>query len=336
MHRQILSVVVGAILVGSAVAATRPPVQQAGTPAVYPMQTGFVDANGVFIYYETLGRGAPLVVVHGGPGESHEYLLPYLLPLARHHRVVFIDERGSGKSGRLEDPRGYTVENMVEDLEAVRQALGLGKIDLLGHSYGGVLAQAYAFRHQDHLAHLVLCSTFYSTREMNEVFARIKRDMPRELSQRIDAMEAKGLFGHGKDFEKGRYTDEYMTAAWGEGYFPYLYRNHPDAGYDPTSGGLSWDLYREMWGSHGEYVIDGNLSSVEYADRLPSIRVPTLITAGDHDECDPAASRRMQAKIPGSKLIVFPDSGHMTFVDQTAMFLQAVDEFLGSAPQRNR
>src|SRR6185369_10276894 len=104
---------------------------------VYPMQEGFVDANGVLIYYAALGKGDPLMIVHGGPGASHDYFLPWLLPLARHNRVVFIDERGSGKSEKIEDVKGYTVENMVEDVEAVRRALNLGKINLLGHSYGG-------------------------------------------------------------------------------------------------------------------------------------------------------------------------------------------------------
>ncbi len=99
-----------------------------------------MDANGVLIFAKTVGRGAPLVILHGGPGASHEYLLPHLLPLARHHQLVFIDERGSGRSERLVDSSGYTVEAMVEDVEEVRVALGLGKIDLLGHSYGGVLA----------------------------------------------------------------------------------------------------------------------------------------------------------------------------------------------------
>jgi proline iminopeptidase len=91
---------------------------------------------------------------------------------------------------------------------------------------------------------------------------------------------------------------------------------------------MSWDLYREMWGSHGEFVIDGNLAAVEWADRLPSITVPTLITVGDHDETDPAISREMNSKIPGSRLLVLPRSGHMTFVDQPGMFNLAVDEFL--------
>ena len=293
------------------------------------MTQGFVDANGVLIYYKAVGRGAPLLVLHGGPGASHDYFLPYLLPLMRKNRLVFIDERGSGQSQKLANPKGYTVEAMVEDVETVRQKLKLGKINLLGHSFGGVLAQAYALKYQRNLAHLVLCSTFQSTRKMNEVFRAMKAKMAPELRARIDRMEKAGLYGRGKDYEKGRYSAEYMVAAWGEGYFPYLYRRRPDANFDPAGmGAMAWDVYRQMWGSHGEFVIDGNLVSAEYEDRLPSITVPTLITVGDHDECDPSLSRTMNEKIPGSKLVVLPESGHMTFVDQPGQFIQAVNKFL--------
>lgn len=304
--------------------------QESAESNVYPMQEGFVDANGVMIYYKILGRGEPLMIVHGGPGASHDYFLPYLLPLARHNKVVFIDERGSGRSQKLEDRSVYTVENMVEDVELVRKSLNLGKINLLGHSYGGALAQAYALKYQRNLSHLILGSTWSSTKTMNQVLLRMKQNMAPELRERIDKMEAAGLFGHGKDFEKNRYTAEYMVAAWGEGYFPYLYQNHPDPNYDPIGQGISssWDLYREMWGEHGEFVIDGNLKSVEYTDRLASIKVPTLILVGDHDECDPSLSEVMHGKITGSKLTILPKAGHMTFVDQTGMFTTAVDQFL--------
>lgn len=296
---------------------------------VYPVQDGFVDANGVMIYYTMMGRGEPLLILHGGPGASHDYFLPYLLPLARHHKVIFIDERGSGKSQKLEDRSAYTIENMVEDVEAVRQGLGLGKISLLGHSYGGALAQAYALKYQRNLSRLILASTWSSSAAMNQVFVRMKQNMTPELRERIDRMEAKGLFG-GKDYEKNRYTNEYMIAAWGEGYFPYVYHNRPDPNYDPTALGNAWDLYREMWGEHGEFIIDGNLKSVEYTDRLGSIKVPTLMVVGEHDECEPALSQTMHEKIAGSKMVVLPNSGHMTFVDQTGMFIKTVDEFLGS------
>jgi proline iminopeptidase len=298
-------------------------------PAAYPVQEGFIDSRGVLIYYMTVGRGAPLVIVHGGPGASHDYFLPYLLPLARHNRLIFIDERGSGKSQKLDDPAGYTVENMVEDVEAVRQGLVLGKISLLGHSYGGVLAQAYALKYQNNLTHLILCSTFPSTAQMNQVFVKMKEKMTPELRARIDAAEKEGLFGRGKDYEKNRYTNDYMIAAWGEGYFPYLYGNKPDPNFDPIAQGVtSWDLYREMWGSNGEFVIDGNLKSVEYVDRLPGIHVPTLIMVGDHDECDPSLSQEIHEKIAGSQIVILPKSGHMTFVDQQSLFNTSVIDFL--------
>jgi proline iminopeptidase len=318
-----------------AAAAAKPPAANLSGPKVFRLSEGFVDADGALIYFKSLGEGPPLVVVHGGPGASHDYFLPYLLPLARHHRVVFIDERGSGRSQKLEDARLYTVENMVEDVEAVRRALHLGRPALLGHSYGGVLAQAYALKYPNNLSKLILGSTFSSTKEMNQVFVRMREKMPEALKSRIEKMEKDGLYAHGKDYEKNRYTGDYMTAAWGEAYFPYLYQRRPDPNFDPiAAGNISWDLYREMWGSHGEFVIDGNLTSAEYTDRLSSIRIPTLILVGDHDECDPAQSRVMQEKIAGSKLVVFPQSGHMTFVDQPEMFVRTVEDFLKKERQK--
>src|SRR5437867_6322157 len=301
----ILALAIAAAGPAGATAARKPrhkPAAHPEAPApgpVYPIQEGLVDAHGVLIYYKTVGRGAPLVIVHGGPGASHDYFLPYLLPLARQNRLIFIDERGSGRSEKLDDPKGYTVENMVEDVEDVRRGLGLGTISLLGHSYGGVLAQAYAFKYQANLSHLLLCSTFHSTRALNEVFVKMKQTMPPDLRARIDGMEKLGLYGHGRDYEKNRYTDDYMKAAWGEGYFPYLYQRHPDPNYKPTdTANTSWDPYREMSGPHGRLIIDGNLPSVEYADPLPTIHVPTLLTAGYHDESDPSTPHQIQTRIP--------------------------------------
>jgi proline iminopeptidase len=297
--------------------------------AAYPQQQGYVDAHGVLIYYVEFGQGPPLVVVHGGPGADHTYFLPWLLPLARTHRLVFIDERGSGQSERLQDVTQYTVENMVEDLEDVRVALHLGRIALLGHSYGGVLAQAYALKYQQHLSALILNSTFPSTRQMNEVLAREKAQMPPAQLARLNQLEQAGLFGKGEPWEHGRYSAEYEKLAWGTGYFPFLYGARPDANYDPAGGApTDWELYREMWGSDGEFIIDGNLKSVEYVDRLHTLHVPTLILVGDHDECAPSLSREMHDKIAGSKLVILPDSGHMNFVDQPVLWQQAVNGFL--------
>ena len=306
------------------------PARGAENAAVFPMDQGFVDTHGALIYYMSVGRGAPLLILHGGPGASHEYFLPHLLPLMRTNRLVFLDERGSGRSSRLEDSKQYTVANMVEDVEAVRQALGLGKVSLLGHSFGGVLAEAYALEHQENLSHLILASTFASTRELNVALAGMKAAMDPKDLERLQALETAGLFGKGGVWERGRYPDEYAKLAWGVGYFPYLYQTHPDPGFDPLTSNTdtAWDVYREMWGSHGEFVVDGNLAGVEYVDRLSQIKVPTLILVGDHDESDPRMSEEMHGKIPGSELVILPKSGHMTFVDQPEAFLRAVREFV--------
>ncbi len=217
------------------------PLTAAQTPsAVYPMQEGYVDAHGVLIYYVELGKGAPLMIVHGGPGADHTYFLPWLLPLARTHRLIFIDERGSGQSERLQDVSQYTVENMADDVEAVRVALNLGKIDLLGHSYGGVLAQAYALKYQQHLSHLILNSTFASTREMNEVLAREKAAMPADKLARLNQLEQAGLFGKGAIWEPGRYQPEYETLAWGDGYYWHGPPPKPLEGVEVNTGGVPW------------------------------------------------------------------------------------------------
>src|SRR5262249_6541940 len=156
----------------------------------YATQEGFVDSHGALIYYMSVGQGPPLMIIHGGPGASHDYFLPYLLPLMRTNRLVFIDERGSGKSSKLGDVKQYNVTNMVEDIETVRQALGLGKISLLGHSFGGPLVEAYAFKYQRNLSHLVLAGTFASTKQLNAALAKMKSHMEPEYLLRLNALES--------------------------------------------------------------------------------------------------------------------------------------------------
>jgi proline iminopeptidase len=318
------------VLVVVAIACVISSAQSAAPANLFPIQEGFVDSHGALVYYMSVGRGAPLMIVHGGPGASHDYFLPYLLPLMRTNRLVFIDERGSGKSSKAEDPKQYTVANMVDDIEAVRQALNLGKMSLLGHSFGGVLVQAYAFKYPQNLSHLILGSTFSSTVELNQALSKMKNEMAPQDRERLNTLEAAGLFGKGEAWEHGRYPEEYAKLAWGKGYFPYVYKNNPDPNYDPLASNTStaWDVYREMWGSDGEFVVDGNLKDVEYVERLSQIKVPTLILVGDHDESDPKMSKEMHAKIAGSQLVILPNSGHMTFVDQPELFLNAVREFI--------
>jgi proline iminopeptidase len=116
--------------------------------------------------------------------------------LFQQSHVTLIDERRSGRSQKLEDPSRYTEENLVEDAKDVRQVLGLGKIRLIGHSYGGVLAQAYALKYQSNSSHQILCSTFPSTAQMNQALQKRKTNMAPDLREHIGALEKGRLFGH--------------------------------------------------------------------------------------------------------------------------------------------
>src|SRR5579859_5260157 len=150
----------------------------------------------------------------------------------------------------------------------------------------------------------------------------MKAAMPAAERKKLEALEKAGLFGKGEKWEHGRYSEEYEKLAWGVGYFPFLYHRRPDPAFDPTQGAPEWSLYRQMWGSHGEFVVDGNLTSVEYLDKLKTIKVPTLVTVGDHDQVDPALAKATAAAIPGENLVILPDSGHMCFVDQPELYVK--------------
>jgi proline iminopeptidase len=282
---------------------------------------GFVAACGAIIYYETIGNGRPLMVLHGGPGLSHTYFLPYLLPLAKHHRLIFLDERGSGRSQRLTDLSGYTLENMACDANAVRLALGVKTLDVMGHSFGGILAQEYAIKYPSAVRRLVLASTWSSASRINQDFSRIKNSIDPELRARIETMEQKNIIG-----SDGAQLPEYRKLA-DEAEAPYNFVARPPA-WDGRDEGLGWDVLITMWGGRSDFHIDGNLAGLDFVPQLRNLKIPTLIIFGDHDLLTAASAAESRAAIRGSKMITLTPSGHMTFVDQTTAFLSDVETFL--------
>jgi len=302
------------LLVGLAASAQGAPIER---------QDGYVDAHGVMIYYESIGHGAPLMILHGGPGSSHGYFLPHLLPLAAQRRLVFIDERGSGRSQRLSDPKGYTLDNMADDVEDVRLALGLGKMDVLGHSFGGILAQAYAIRHPQGVRHLVLAGTGSSAARIDADFVLIKNRLDPGLRKRIEDLEASGIFE-----ASGAQLPEYRKLAdQAEG--PYEFHRRPPPWDTPGDElGMGWDVLRELWVSRSDFHIDGNLKGFDLTPGLRKLNIPTLIIYGDHDLLTDATARETASALAGSRVIRIPNCGHSQFADQPVAFLGAVTTFL--------
>lgn len=118
--------------------------------------------NGEKLWYESEGKGPPLVLISGGPGAPHDIFHPWFSVLADRYRVIYFDAFGRGKSDRARSPKEYTFDRDVEDLEGLRKALGLSKMAVLGFSYGGMVAQAYALKYPGRVSHLILADTLYS------------------------------------------------------------------------------------------------------------------------------------------------------------------------------
>ncbi len=189
---------IGALILLGAVVAQARGAEQAPKPAA-PADAGrhgagaYVSVNGRRIWYESEGEGHPLVLIAGGPGRSHDYLHPWFSSLARTRRVVYFDAFGSGRSERARSAQEYTFDREVDDLEALRKALGFASIDLLGHSYGGMVAQACALRHPRSVSHLVLVSTMFDAKAWqigNEVLSADIRNQFPEKWDKIAAVRS--------------------------------------------------------------------------------------------------------------------------------------------------
>jgi proline iminopeptidase len=293
------------------------------------MREGFVEGAGARIYFKTMGRGVPLLLLHGGPGADHSDFLPALKPLARRHQLVLIDERGSGRSERLGDPTSYTLELMVKDIECVRRHLQLKQWMVLGHSFGGILAQAYAVQHPKRLLGLVLAGTGSSARCIDADFRNLRKRLPASLRSRLASCERTGIFQ-----ANGAYTKRYAAAS-AKAIAPYMYARTPPRRFkNPPPLGM--EVLREMWVRRSDFHIDGNLKGFDFTNALARVRVPSLVVIGDRDLVSTATADLTRASLPRATLIVMAEAAHMMFIDQTGRFNRLLDEFLDECAKQLR
>jgi proline iminopeptidase len=291
----------------------------------YPKPTaGFVE-GGARIYYKTLGRGPALILLHGGPGADHSDFLPFLTPLARRFRLILMDERGSGRSERLEDSTLYTLEHMVHDIERLRKHLNIQRFALLGHSFGGILAQAYAVRHPRRLFGLILAGTASSADAINADFRKIRAALSPSQRSKLAGFEKRGIFRADGQYHPGyaRLTSQALA--------PYMYARAPSTPGSPLSG---MEVLREMWVRRSDFRIGGNLKGFDFTSDLKKVAVPSLVVIGDRDMVTTASADATRAALPHATLVVMADCGHMMFVDQTDRFNTMLTGFLTSLPAK--
>jgi proline-specific peptidase len=289
------------------------------------MTNGFINSNGLKLYYEIEGEGRAIVLLSGGPGLSHEYLQP-LRALASDAQLVFFDQRGTGRSDKA-NLQDYTVEANVEDVEQLRRALQLDSFILFGHSWGGMLAQAYALKYPAHVSKIILADTFSSVTELNLSLMRMRNAVPEATRAIYDRYEQEGLY---KD--RDRYPDEYQ-AGLEIAYEPVFISVPPPEYLQDVFSKLAYDVYRVMWGEESEFKVTGTLAQFDFTHRLPEIRVPTLVIVSASDIPTVAMAQQTAQSIPDARLEVFEHSRHFPFIEEPDKFFNVIRQFIQDKPQ---
>jgi proline-specific peptidase len=256
--------------------------------------------------YRVVGEGEapgrlPLLCLHGGPGGSHLPLLGLGALAEKGRRVVFYDQLGGGDSARPNDPSLWVVETFLEQLEAVREGLGLERIHLFGTSWGGMLALEYAFTQPTGLVSVILNSTPTSAPRWAAETRRLHAGLPSGLGEKAA-------------------EDEFKRR--------HICRLDPEPEVLSRSRAkFGTQVYETMWGPN-EFTVTGTLRDWDVVERLGEVRVPTLITSGRHDECTPALVEPLHRGIPGSEWVLFEQSAHMPYLEEAERYVRAVGSFL--------
>ena len=282
-------------------------------------EEGHIDVPGGQVWYKVVGSGesVPLLTLHGGPGGGHDYLEP-LNEIASERPVVFFDQLGCGKSDTPDDVSLWRIDRFVDEVTAVRDALGLDRIHLLGHSWGGWLAIEYMLGAPSGVISLTLASTSASIPQFVYEAGKLISELPREMAETMRRLEAEG------DFENPEFEAGMM-----EFYKRHLCRLDPWP--DPimrSLENLDGNIVYETMNGPTEFTVIGNMKDWNRIEKLSEIVAPTLITCGRYDELTPACSRTLRQGIMNSRMHVFERSAHMAHLEETESYLQILSEFL--------
>lgn len=284
-----------------------------------PDQVAEVEVSGHRVVTYSFGSGDEVVfLLNGGPGLPCDYLRDaHACLVDEGFRVVAFDQLGTGASDRPTDSALWTIERYVEETETVRRALGLPRVHLLGHSWGGWLAIDYALAHPDAVKSLILADTAADLPHLARELERLRAALGPETVAMMLAREAAGTIDH----------PEYQAA------ITLLNHRHVcrlETWPAPLKRSLDdWNMgpYGTMQGPN-EFLYVGNLKDWDRTADLPRIKAPTLIVVGLHDEITPACADRLRRGIAGSELALFRNSSHMPFYEEPERYYPVLTRFL--------
>jgi proline-specific peptidase len=283
---------------------------------------GRIPFGGESTWYKVVGGGeepgkAPLLCLHGGPGGSHDYL-ESLQELARTgRRVILYDQLGCGRSPHPSDPGKWTVELFVDEVDAVRDALGLDRLHVLGQSWGGMLAMEYALTQPSGVQSLTICDSPASIPQWVAEANRLRADLPPDVQKTLLRHE-----------EAGTTDDPEYERACEVFYDRHVCRVRPYPDFVQRSfDQMPNEVYLTMNGP-SEFHSIGTLKDWDIIPRLGEITIPSLVISGRHDEATPLIAQTVRDGIPGAEWVLFEESSHMPHVEEPERFVEVVGEWL--------
>ncbi len=267
---------------------------------------------------------APLLLLHGGPGACHDYIESIAAVSATGRRVIFYDQQGCGNSDQPDDPARWTVDFYVREVDAIREALGLERVHILGQSWGGMLLMEYLVRQPAGVVSGTIASSPASLPLWVAETGRLRADLPAEVIEVLDRHEAAGTW-----------DDPEYEAAVNVFYERHVCRVVPFPEFvTRTFAKIARNpqVYRTMNGPT-EFHVVGTLRDWDITPRLDEVEVPVLITSGRHDEATPAQMAIIAERIPQAEWVVFEQSGHMSHAEEPDRYMAVLADYLSRAEQ---
>ncbi|MGK5595367.1 MAG: alpha/beta fold hydrolase [Parachlamydiaceae bacterium] len=282
----------------------------------FTVSEGFVQSDEGKLFYRIVGKGDPIILIHGGPGLDHSYFLPALDALADRHSVIFYDQRGSGKSECVVNCETINMERFVNDLEKLRSALKLDKVSIIGHSWGSLVAIEYALMFPQYVKSLVLLHAFPPT---NKGLEKYYENLEQKLKPVADQL---GKIELSNEFKKGSFeaVQNYLDIIFKKYFFD---ENKVLLLNSRLCQSTAANVFRIGDLLDSDYLADYNLE-----ERVTNLSLPTLIIHGDNDPVPQKYALRWHQAIKNSQFQLVKSSGHFSFIEQPATFFRLVDDFL--------
>lgn len=285
----------------------------------------YYSVNGAKLWVVSFGQGDPIFFIAGGPGGTH-YGLRSFDSLSTTNTLVYFDGFGRGKSDTAKNVNEYSLDRDVSDLEGLRKAMGYNSINILGHSYGGLVAQAYAIKYPDKVKHLILANTFHSylmwqTNDDNSNH-EIKTNYP-EVWDELMKIREKGAIS----------SDPIHQEIYGRVPYGFLYAYNPDKfrgrGRKPYPNPFNAALYYQMVGKDGDFIVGSDIGNFDFRKQLKDLKMPILIVAGRYDRVAvPSMMVKYKEYCPQAQFEMFEFSGHNPQVEEPTKEFAIIREFL--------